>query len=540
MQELPHAAALAHEGRITDDLKQLGVSGPVPILSSAERVALERHLDSGDLPAPLDWWKGCAATDKTIYDIATKPQLIAWLRPLLGDDIVLWGAMIVRKPPGKSHPWHTDMESADPHSRVVTVWIGIRNAGEGSGLHLVAGSHQFGICVQEVLANSKEERTAITDERMLEIARALNPSVRIVDPQAQDGQAVLLDGRIWHCSHNDGKMGTRTALLLQYASADTPIPMPANPSYAWPFKFAKKRRVPAILVSGTDRWSANRLVPPPQRQRAPMITTLARTVALPLPEDPVKRWRPYPQFRGPTRTLGDMSCHISVLSAGHCPHPPHIHREEELLVVLDGEVEIELAEDANSTGSRRHPLKPGMFSYYPATQHHTIHNVGAAPATYLMFKWHARMANTGGALPASIFEYDVAGVPPNGRPIAYKLLFQQATGCLGKLQAHQTILQPGAGYEPHADAYDVAIVVLSGEVETIGQRIGPVGVIYYSAGDLHGMRNVGNTPAVYLVFEFHGPAAGATKHQRAEARRRKRGVRGLIRKVVKAVRELVR
>jgi ectoine hydroxylase-related dioxygenase (phytanoyl-CoA dioxygenase family) len=175
------------------------------------------------------------------------------LPPLLGNDIVLWGAMIVRTPSGKSHPRHTDMESADPNSRVIIAWIGMRNAGEGSRLHLVAGSHQFGTCVQAVLANSKEEHTAITDERMLEIARAMNPSARIVEPQAQDGQAVLLDGRVWHCSHNDGKMGTRTALLLQYASADTP--MPANPSYTWPFKFAAKHRVLAILGSGMGRRS---------------------------------------------------------------------------------------------------------------------------------------------------------------------------------------------------------------------------------------------------------------------------------------------
>ena len=314
-----------------------------------------------------------------------------------------------------------------------------------------------------------------------------------------------------------------------------------------------------------------------------MITTRALSVALPLAEDPVKRWRPYPQFRGPTSTLAEMSCHVSVLSSGHHPHPPHVHREEELLIVLDGEVEIELAEDPDSIGSRRHALKPGMFSYYPATQHHTIHNVGADPATYLMFKWHAGTAGSEAPLPASIFQYDVTTVAPNPKPMATKLLFQQATHCLGKLHAHQTVLQPGGGYEPHADAYDVAIILLSGEVETIGQRVTPLGIIYYSAGELHGMRNVGSGPATYLVFEFHSPAAVASRRQNDELRlkrraeqeakkaerqalkaeqqaqraarqaqraererrklekqRRKRGVRGLIRKIVKAVRKLVR
>ena len=280
-------------------------------------------------------------------------------------------------------------------------------------------------------------------------------------------------------------------------------------------------------------------------------------MALPLAEDPVKRWRPYPQFRGPTSTLAAMSCHISVLSAGHRPHQPHIHQEEELLIVLDGDVEIELADDKESTGSRRHPMKPGMFSYYPATQHHTIHNTSARPATYLMFKWHGGIAGSETPLPASIFEYDAAVVPAKPTPMATKLLFQQATHSLGKLHAHLTTLQPGAGYAAHADPYDVAIVLLSGESRLSASGSSPLGVIYYSAGELHGMRNVGATAATYLVFEFHTPRpsradgamrrpaagrAGATERQqrKAEKQRRKRGVRGLMRKLVKAVKKLAR
>jgi quercetin dioxygenase-like cupin family protein len=393
---------------------------------------------------------------------------------------------------------------------------------------------------------------------MLEIARAIDPAARIVEPAVESGELLLFDGRIWHASRNDGPLGARTALLLQYASAGTPVPMPAAPGYRWPFQFTASPRVPTILVSGSDRHSANRLVPPPPpeaRQGIAMITTLARSIPLPLADDPVKLWRAYPQFRGQTRTLDEMSCHISVLSAGHHPHPPHIHPEEELLVVLDGEVEVELADDPRGAGSRRHGLRPGMFSYYPTTQHHTIHNAGTSPATYLMFKWRGGIADMGEPLPASIFEYDRAGLPPGPRPMQMRLLFQQATSCLGKLHAHLTTLQPGAGYEAHADAYDVAIILLSGEVETIGERVRPLGLIFYSAGELHGMKNVGTTPAVYLVFEFHGHAVVALKRQQAKKRGReregqlasriageyrKRGIRGVVRKIAKALRKLGR
>jgi quercetin dioxygenase-like cupin family protein len=553
MPALARAASGAAEAPIADEIAQLGCCGPIPLLSSDECAALDAHFNDPDLVPPLGWTKGHAVTDRTIYDIATRPGLIAILKPLLGENIVLWAARIVHRPPGNSHPWHTDMESAAPDSRVVSVWIGIRNASRASGLVFIAGSHRFGRSVQEVLAGLGEQRDELPDARMVEIARAIDPSAHLVQPDVGNGGALLFDGRAWHSGRNDAAAGARIALLLQYAAADTPIPMPAGAAYRWPFRFATDVRVPAILVSGLGRNSANLLVPPPPAPRPglPMITTFARSVTLPLAEDPVKRWRPYRQFRGPTGTFTSMSCHISVLSTGHHPHPPHIHPEEELLIVLDGEVEIELADDPSGTNSRMHAMKPGMFSYYPATQHHTIHNTGAGPATYLMFKWSAPAAGSETPLETGIFEYEAAVIPAEPAPMAKRVLFQQATQLLGKLHAHLTTLQPGAGYEPHADPYDVAIVLLSGEVETVGERIRPLGVVYYSAGELHGMRNVGATPATYLVFEFHSPSTVALRQRRLEERRRahqaerqrrklekqrrKRGLRGLVRKVRKFV-----
>jgi hypothetical protein len=81
------------------------------------------------------------------------------------------------------------------------------------------------------------------------------------------------------------------------------------------------------------------------------------------------------------------------------------------------------------------------------------------------------------------------------------------------------VLQPESGYPPHADAYDVAIVLFSGEVETLDQRVTAPAVIYYSAGEPHGMRNVGDQPARYLVFEFHvSPIATSEPMERRNER----------------------
>jgi quercetin dioxygenase-like cupin family protein len=65
-------------------------------------------------------------------------------------------------------------------------------------------------------------------------------------------------------------------------------------------------------------------------------------------------------------------------------------------------------------------------------------------------------------------------------------------------------LEPGSGYAPHADEYDVAIFVHSGRIQTLRREVGSGGLVYCSAGEMHGMRNIGTEPAHYIVFEFHG------------------------------------
>ena len=86
----------------------------------------------------------------------------------------------------------------------------------------------------------------------------------------------------------------------------------------------------------------------------------------------------------------------------------------------------------------------------------------------------------------------------------WRLLFEGPTNFLKKLHCHVSKLSPQKGYEAHADDYDVSIVVFEGEVETLGKRVGPHSVIYYAAGEPHGMYNPGEVTAKYLVFEFHG------------------------------------
>jgi redox-sensitive bicupin YhaK (pirin superfamily) len=158
---------------------------------------------------------------------------------------------------------------------------------------------------------------------------------------------------------------------------------------------------------------------------------------------------------------------------------------------------------ANSAAQYKR-LQPGQFVYYPALYPHTLKTVSQEPANYLMFKWSS--GNTGSAGTLKHGQYQVS-VPQREHPQVKgyysELLFEGPTRHLGKLHCHMTRLAPGSGYPDHVDHYDAAIVFLSGECESLGQRVGPNSILFYAAGEPHGIRNAGTTEARYLVFEFH-------------------------------------
>jgi len=239
------------------------------------------------------------------------------------------------------------------------------------------------------------------------------------------------------------------------------------------------------------------------------LSTVLKHIEMPLQENSQTGWQPYPVDRGVTPSMEEMGFHLSVLSAGVIPHPPHSHPEEELLIMLSGEADLVMVPENITGEEHRHRLHAGSLVYYPAFYTHTIHNTGNDPITYLMFKWRAALPS-GFESPAAVFDYDLDELTVENTqqaPFLTRDIFSFPTRHLRDLRCHVSLLQPGASYQAHRDNYDVAILLLKGSVETLGKRIEQFGVIYYSAGELHGMENVGTTPAYYLVFEFHpGPS----------------------------------
>jgi quercetin dioxygenase-like cupin family protein len=258
-------------------------------------------------------------------------------------------------------------------------------------------------------------------------------------------------------------------------------------------------------------------------------------------EENASGWNIYRIFNGSTPAMESFGTHVSVLSAGTTPHPPHAHVEEELIIMLSGEAEILRFDDPTSDESTSTTIGPGAFLYHSAYHRHTIRGAGPGPATYLIFKWKNESgANDAPELESSILRFDDDdGGSGTKRSNGWtrKRLLDSPTRYLRKLHCHLSVLEQGAGYRPHADPYDVAILVLEGTLETLGRKVGRHGVIFYAAGEPHGMGNVGPSPASYLVFEFHGGTYAPRFRPKGQ---RRPWYRRLATRTLKRLRQLVR
>ena len=511
----------------SDEFAETGYLGPVRVLSTGD---CRRFLRTVDLrpQASLDWGKGIAAASRAYYEFATLPQIVDVVVELLGDEVLLWGASIATRGPNAVHAWHSDIESSDPDARTVSVWIGLEHTTRESSLDVLSHSHWLGATIQQIQQEAGKGRDETRVEDLVGWAKERDSRCELVRVSVTDGEAVFFDGRLWHGTHNVSSK-TRRALLLQYAAPDTAIRIPDLNHLDWPFRQLDRPWPPCLIVRGSAQVSSNRVVPAPvdTSSSGMQLTSRIHPLRLPLELNGQDGWRPHPAFRGSTANLADLSCHASVLVSGHSPHPPHSHVEEELLLLLEGEVELVFSE------TERTALRAGEFVYYPERFAHTLETTSDEPAMYVMFKWRGEEAKADSPLPFGRFE--TAG----GDGSRTGMLFEGPTVHLRKLHSHVTVLEPGDGYEPHVDAYDVAIVVLEGEVQTIGGRAVPHDVIFYLAGEAHGMRNVGVGAARYVVFEFHGgsalvpdapSAARALLAKLSDPRRWKRKLRRLARR----------
>jgi mannose-6-phosphate isomerase-like protein (cupin superfamily) len=481
-------------------LKQ-GFLGPLRFLTKDQLRLLARHYASLPKTRPV-WEKSLATVDPLTHQIATNARLIELLRALIGDDVVLWGASVVVRQPGEIHPWHCDIESCAPEGGFVSVWIGLSNARQESVLRLIPGSHTYGHPVQELAARHGISRADRTDEAVLTLARRQQPSAEIVEPEFEDGAAIVFDGRLWHGSRNSLNGTPRASLLLQYARADRDVKIPDLRNLEWPFTF-KETRPPVIAVSGREDSGKNTVAPPPSMKEPNAIPSCAHLI------DPKSRCKegvsftPVRCFEGHTGNVDYLECHYFVLMPGASPHLPHAHLDEEILVVMSGAAELVVARSAGDDAPMIFDAPAGSAIYHPPFQRHTIRNASSEPVRYAMLRWRSPGLSEMPHLRARFVPCSWLKSDASSDTVSMRNLFEGPSAFLGKLHGHVTRIASGGGYAAHRDAHDVSIFLIEGTIAVLGNTIAAPAVVFFPAGEVHDMKAVGPEPAKYMVWEFH-------------------------------------
>ena len=89
--------------------------------------------------------------------------------------------------------------------------------------------------------------------------------------------------------------------------------------------------------------------------------------------------------------------------------------------------------------------------------------------------------------------------------------FRSPTITLDELECHVTTLNPGfQSHPPHKHPNEELVIIQEGTVEVLSngalKKVGPGSVVFNASNQLHSLKNIGSTPAVYHVINWKSPS----------------------------------
>jgi XRE family transcriptional regulator, regulator of sulfur utilization len=118
------------------------------------------------------------------------------------------------------------------------------------------------------------------------------------------------------------------------------------------------------------------------------------------------------------------------------------------------------------------------------------------------------MAQSGKTLMrSSVFDWEKIPVKET-KTGARRDFFDAPTATLERLECHVTTVKAGeASHAAHAHPEEELIIIKEGTLESVQngetKRVGPGSILFEGSNELHGMRNVGTTPATYYVLKWY-------------------------------------
>ncbi|EDY83739.1 Cupin domain protein [Verrucomicrobiia bacterium DG1235] len=208
----------------------------------------------------------------------------------------------------------------------------------------------------------------------------------------------------------------------------------------------------------------------------------------------------------PTATLKRFECHATTLDPGLDSHPQHQHAQEEFIILKEGLLDVIINGEATRAG-------PGSLFFYAANDFHSVRNVGEEPATYLVFSYATKETQFApdepaakSALASAVYDWEKLAVETTKKG-ARRELFDSMTVTAERLRCHVTSLHAGlVSHAAHRHPDEEIIVVKEGlleaTVEGKSETAGPGSVFFFASGELHGLRNAGETEATYYVIRI--------------------------------------
>ncbi|EMI53004.1 phytanoyl-CoA dioxygenase family protein [Rhodopirellula sallentina] len=137
-----------------EDWNRDGYLGPLDVLTHSETESLREYFDEllrQTFAEGKDSYSISSAHLKhaRVWDLLANPTIVAYVKDLLGENVIGWGSHFFCKMPGdgKRVDWHQDCSywPLTP-TKAVTVWLAIDDADlENGGMEVYTGSHRHGL-----------------------------------------------------------------------------------------------------------------------------------------------------------------------------------------------------------------------------------------------------------------------------------------------------------------------------------------------------------------------------------------------------------
>jgi ectoine hydroxylase-related dioxygenase (phytanoyl-CoA dioxygenase family) len=195
-----------------------GIAFPIRVLDDSELAAVraeyQRLVDANG--GTLKHFDKAHHKFGWAYDLVLHPRIIDRVAEILGDDVVVWGSLILSKPPHDDGfvAWHQDGEYATflGGAPAVSAWIALSDSTTESGcMRVIPGSHKT------KLAHAERGDPKNMLSRGQEIAAEVDES-QAVDVVLRAGEMSLHHVDIVHGSNPNRAPWWRTGFIVRYST----------------------------------------------------------------------------------------------------------------------------------------------------------------------------------------------------------------------------------------------------------------------------------------------------------------------------------